>query len=79
VPSQGPVVGRQALQAEHDMLEALFDELAGMMRKGFTTRDMIDSGVLGTTGREWKDGDRFLYSAHKGLWAHHNTLSHDIV
>ena len=79
VPSQGPVVTREALQAEHDVLAPLLDRLAGLMRKGFTTDDMIASNVLETTGRRWNDGAKFLYSAHKGLWAHHNTLSHDIV
>lgn len=79
VPAHGPVVSRRELQAEHDMLAPLFDRLAELVRKGFTTDDMVASKVLGTTGREWHDGARFLYAAHKGLWAHHNTLSHDIV
>lgn len=79
VPARGPVLSRRELQAEYDTLAPLLDRLAGLMRKGFTTEDMIASNVLDTTGRKWKDGAKFLYSAHKGLWAHHNTLSHDIV
>jgi cyclase len=79
VPAQGPVVSRNELQTEHDMLSGLFERLTVMMRKGFTTDDMIASNVLDTTGRSWNDGAKFLYTVHKGLWAHHNTISHDIV
>ncbi len=50
VPSQGPVVGRKELQAEYDVLAPLLDRLAGLMRKGFTTDDMVAANVLDDDG-----------------------------
>lgn len=79
VPAQGPVVGRKELQAERDLFNGLYDKLTVMMRKGFTDKDMLASNVMDTTGRAWRDPAGFLYAAQKGLWAHHNTISHDIV
>lgn len=79
VPAQGPVVGRKAVQAERDLFAMLYEKLTVMMRKGFTDGDMLASGVLEATGRQWHDPAGFMYSVQKGLWAHHNTISHDIV
>jgi hypothetical protein len=40
---------------------------------------MLDAGVLTGLARTWSDPRRFLYAVHKGLWAHHNKLSADVV
>jgi glyoxylase-like metal-dependent hydrolase (beta-lactamase superfamily II) len=79
VPTFGPVVGRDVLQAEHDVLSAVFTRMAEMMRKGYRTEDMLAGGLMEKTGRVWQDAAKFANDAHKGMWAHHNTLSPDIV
>jgi len=79
VPSFGPIIGRSEVQAEHDLLLALFERLVERLRLGETPADMLANGVLDGLGREFDDPDRLLYDLQKGFWAHHNTLMHDIV
>jgi glyoxylase-like metal-dependent hydrolase (beta-lactamase superfamily II) len=79
VPSYGPVVGRAQVQAEHDLMLTLFERFVDRIRKGESNEDMLAAGIMENTGRPWSDPARFVHDAHKGFWAHHNTLSHDIV
>ena len=79
VPSYGGVVGRAAVQAEHDMCDMLFERFFERIRKGETNEDMLAAGIMEGTGRTWEDPAKFVYAAHKGIWGHNNTLSHDIV
>jgi glyoxylase-like metal-dependent hydrolase (beta-lactamase superfamily II) len=79
VPSHGPVVTRAALQTERDMLLALYEKFFVMIRKGMSADDMLAAGVMNDTGRQWQNATKFVRDVHRGLWAHHNTLSPDIV
>lgn len=79
VPSVGPPVGRAEVQAEHDLLLAVFDRIVVNVRLGQTPDDMLDEGVLDGLPRTFEDPAKFLYDAHKGFWAHHNKLMNDIV
>jgi glyoxylase-like metal-dependent hydrolase (beta-lactamase superfamily II) len=79
VPSYGPVVDRAAVQTEYDMMLRLFDSFVDLVRKGFSAEDVLAAGVMDATGRRWDDAPKFIRAAHKGMWAHHNTLSPDIV
>jgi glyoxylase-like metal-dependent hydrolase (beta-lactamase superfamily II) len=79
VPSYGPVVGRADVQAEHAMLLELFDRMVVHVRLGESSEDMLAAGVLEGLGRTFDDPAGLLYSLHKGFWAHHNKLTHDIV
>jgi hypothetical protein len=79
VSAYGPVATRAQMQAELDALTIVFDRMVELIRKGYTTQDMIESGVMNGLPRTWKDPQKFVYDTHKGFWAHHNTLSHDIV
>jgi len=79
VPSYGPVIGRADVQKEHDMMLKVFERMVELVRKGDSAADVLAAGVLADTGRSWADPMKFVHDAHKGLWAHHNTLSPDIV
>jgi cyclase len=79
VPSYGPVVGRAAVQAEHDLLATIFDRMVVNLRLGQTADDMLKAGLLDGLPRTFTDPAKFLYDAHKGFWAHHNKLMNDIV
>ena len=79
VPSVGPVVGRVQVQAELDTMAKLFDRMVEHVRLGETAADMQKAGVLDGLGRTFEDPAKLLYDLHKGFWAHHNTLTHDIV
>ena len=73
VPSYGRVVGRAAVQASTTCASAVrrFFEL---VRKGESAEDMLAAGIMEGTGRTWNDPVKFVHDAHKGFWAHHNTL-----
>lgn len=79
VAATGGVATRAALKAEHDALDTAFTRMSESMRKGFTTEDMQKAKLLDGLPRTWADADRFIYDAHKGMWAHHNKLSHQVV
>lgn len=79
VPGTGAPVGKAALKTELEALETLFTRMSESVRKGMTTEDMQKANILADLPRTWADPDRFVYDAHKGMWAHHNKLSHSIV
>lgn len=79
LPAQGAVLGRADLQTQHDALAQLFTRMAELLRKGYSAEDMLQAQVLEGTGLGLRDPQRFVHDAFRGLWAHHNTLSHDIV
>ena len=79
VPSYGPIVGRATVRAEHDLMLVLFEQMVERVRKGESAEDILEAGVINGLGRTFDDPLEFLYAAHKGMWAHHNTLSPDIV
>jgi hypothetical protein len=79
LPAFGPVVGRAEVQAEHDMLLALFDRFVQHIRLGKTARDLFEEGIHEGLGREFTDPARLIRDCYEGFWAHHNTLVNDIV
>ncbi len=79
VPAKGPVIGRAQVQAEQAMLTKLFDRMVEHVRLGESAENMVDAAVLDGLGRSFDDPGKLLYDLYKGFWAHHNTLTHDIV
>lgn len=79
VPSFGPVLTRDDVQAEHDMLLKIHNRMVELVRKGMGAEDMLKEGVMENTGRKWADPLHFLYAGCKGLWGHNDALSPDIV
>jgi glyoxylase-like metal-dependent hydrolase (beta-lactamase superfamily II) len=79
VPAYGPVMTRAEFQAERDMMAVLLDRLFERVREGDSAKDMLDRGLMDGLPRKWKDPFKFLYDAHKGLWAHHNKINPNVV
>jgi len=79
VPSYGPVVRKADIAAEHGLMQTLFERTTTLLRQGYSADDMLAAGVLADLPRTFADPLKFLYDVHKSLWAHHNTISHDIV
>jgi glyoxylase-like metal-dependent hydrolase (beta-lactamase superfamily II) len=79
VPSYGPVVGRAELQAEFDMTRVLFDRMLDLVKKGMSAQDMLDAGLMKDLPRTFHDPFKFAYDAHKGYWAHHNSLGGEVL
>ena len=61
------------------MLQRLYDRMVEHVRLGESAADMLKAGVLDGLGRSFEDPGKLLYDLYKGFWAHHNTLTHDIV
>jgi cyclase len=79
IASTGGVISRAELKSEHDTLAKAFDIVSDAMRKGMTTEAMQQTKILAELPRKLADPDKFIYAAHKGMWAHYNKLSHSIV
>ena len=79
VPSYGPVIGRAELQAEFDLTRVLYDRMLDLLKKGMSAQDMIDAGLMKDLKRTFRDPFRFAYDAHKGYWAHHNSLGGEVL
>jgi len=78
VPGFGPVMTRAELQAERDMMKVVYDRTVDRVREGDDVEDMLNAGVLKGL-RTLKDPHTFIHDVHKGLWAHHNKLSPNVV
>jgi cyclase len=79
VPAYGPVMTKAEFKAERDMMEEVRARLFTTVREGDGPKDMMAAGVLKGLPRTWKDPDKFLYDAAKGLWAHHDKLDPNVV
>ena len=79
VPGFGPVMTKAQLAAERDVMKTVYDRTVDRVREGDDANDMLDAGVLKGLARTWTDPKRFLYDVQKGLWAHHNKLSPNVV
>jgi len=79
VPGFGPVMTQAELRVERDMMKTIYDRVVDRVREGDSADDMLDAGVLAGLARTWKDPHGFLYDVNKGLWAHHNKLSPNVV
>jgi glyoxylase-like metal-dependent hydrolase (beta-lactamase superfamily II) len=79
VPGFGPVMRRAELQTERDVMKTIYDRVFERVRQGDEAGDMLKAGVMNGLARTWNDPLKFLYDVNKGLWAHHNKLSPDVV
>jgi cyclase len=79
VPAYGPVMTRAEFKAERDLMEEVRARLFKQVREGDGPKDMLEGGVLKGLPRTWKDPEKFLYDAAKGLWAHHDKLDPNVV
>ena len=79
VPGYGPVMRRAELQAERDVMQTICDRVFERVRQGDEAADMLTAGVMNGLARTWSKPEKFLYDVNKGLWAHHNKLSPDVV
>ena len=79
VPSYGPVMTRAEFKAERDMMEEVRARVFKHALKGESPKDMLEAGVLKGLTRKWKDPDRFLYDAGKGLWANHEKVDMSVI
>src|SRR5262245_60584823 len=79
VPTYGPVMSRDELKTERDIMAAIYDRTVDRVREGDSPEDMLKAGVMNGLPRTFRDPQKFLDDVHKGLWAHHNKLAPNVV
>jgi glyoxylase-like metal-dependent hydrolase (beta-lactamase superfamily II) len=79
VPGYGPVMSRAEFKAERDVMEEVRVRLWTQVREGEGPKEMLDKGLLNGLPRTWKDPNKFIYDAAKGMWAHHSKLDPNVV
>jgi cyclase len=79
VPAYGSAMTRAEFKAERDLMEEVRGRLFKVVREGDGPKEMLEQGVLNGLPRTWKDPNKFLYDAAKGLWAHHDKLDPNVV
>jgi glyoxylase-like metal-dependent hydrolase (beta-lactamase superfamily II) len=70
VAAAGAVQARTALRVQQEMLAAMRDRLAKMMRQGLSAKDMLAAGVTREFDAKWGDPELFLATSYRGLWLH---------
>ena len=79
VPAYGPVMSREQLKTECDMMHHLYDRTTELTDHGRSAKDMFDAGVLSEVSRKFDDPYRFLYDVCKGNWAHYTNFGGNVV
>lgn len=70
IPDEGPAVGKAALQAQHDMLTVLYEQMKELARKGYSGHDMLEAGATSEFDAQWGDPTEFVLETYRGMWAH---------
>jgi glyoxylase-like metal-dependent hydrolase (beta-lactamase superfamily II) len=79
VPAAGPVMTRAEFKSERDMMEEVRSRVWKHTLQGESPKEMLEVGVLKGLTRTWKDPQKFLYDAAKGMFAHHNKLDPSVI
>jgi cyclase len=70
IPGTGPVQTRADLQAQYEMLNAMRDRFAKMMRQGMSATDMLAAGATKDFDAKWGDPKLFVSVSYRGMWLH---------
>jgi len=74
VPGSGPVVGKDHLQAQRDMLVAVRERLYAEVRLGKSVQEMLDDRVTEGFDEVWGDPVQFVNLAYPGMWGHSSEI-----
>ena len=61
------------------MMEEVRSRIWKRTLQGDSPQEMLEAGVLNGLLRTWKDPQKFLYDAAKGMFAHHNKLDPAVI
>jgi glyoxylase-like metal-dependent hydrolase (beta-lactamase superfamily II) len=73
VPGSGPVVGRDHIQKEHDMLATVYDRMVKFIRKGMGADEMIANGIA-EGFEDWGDPTLFMHNAYDAVYGHYRDM-----
>jgi glyoxylase-like metal-dependent hydrolase (beta-lactamase superfamily II) len=70
IPDSGAALKKADLQAQHDMLNDLYEKMKVAARDGLDARDMLDSKITAAYDARWGDPQEFVDETYRGMWAH---------
>jgi cyclase len=70
IPERGPALKKADLQAQHDMLATLFEQMKELARQGVSGHDMLKMRVTADYDAQWGDPEEFVMETYRGMWAH---------
>jgi cyclase len=70
VGERGPARSKADLQAQHDMLADLYEQLKDLARQGLSGREMLEKRVTADYDERWGDPTEFILETYRGMWAH---------
>ena len=70
IPGSGPAVGKAELQAQHDMLVDLYEQMKELARKGYHAGNMLEVDLTRDYDAQWGDPTEFVHETYRGMWAH---------
>ncbi|MDT8398236.1 MAG: MBL fold metallo-hydrolase [Pseudomonadales bacterium] len=70
VPDRGPALKKADLQAQHDMLADLYEQMKTLARQGLSGHEMLLKGVTSAYDPLWGDPEEFVLETYRGMWAH---------
>ncbi len=83
IPSLGPVMSLSELQAQHEMYLIIFDRLQDMLRKAYSTDEVLAARPTMEFDARWGNADLFLTLAFQSMWRHlrdaHDTRMQNIA
>ena len=69
VPDSGPAQRREHLVAQHEMLRAMRERIAALMRQGKSIAEMLAADITADFDAAWGDNrERFVANIYHGLW-----------
>jgi glyoxylase-like metal-dependent hydrolase (beta-lactamase superfamily II) len=70
IPDRGPALKKADLQAQHDMLNDLYEKMKVATRNGLDAQDMLDAKITADYDERWGDPAEFVDETYRGMWAH---------
>lgn len=71
IGADGPIVGRNELQAYRDMYFTIFDNLVKQLIKGMGPDEAYASGPARAYEAQWGDSREFVLASFRSLWGHY--------
>jgi len=73
IPGSGPVVGRDHIEKQHDMLATVYDRMVKLIRKGMSADEMIANGIVDGF-EDWGDPTLFMHNAYAAVYGHYRDM-----
>ena len=73
IPGSGPVVARDHVEKQYDMLATVYDRMVKLIRKGMGADEMIANGVVDGF-EDWGDPALFMHNAYDAVYGHYRDM-----